>query len=339
VTVVLGGSAAGAEIGFTHTAGLSFTGFEPSASVPGAQQIKAERDGVTWVGIFTDANIYGSAGGGSLGIGNLVFAYTGDGESSVTLTACTIYTVDAEGEPVRDARNVGGTVTVKRAADTGTPGTSGSSGTGSGSTAKTDDEFVVELTEDETPLATTNATFSDISQAEWAREAIEYMAANKGILGMGDGLFAPNAEVTRAQFSRFTAQAFGFERGTEAASFTDVSESAWYYADVTTLASNGILTGYDDGRFGPDDKISREQMAAIIDRALTAKGITLSASRTFDLDDISAASEYTKVSIEKLYGAGVINGMGDGSFAPKATATRAQSCVILYNALKAANLA
>jgi hypothetical protein len=165
------------------------------------------------------------------------------------------------------------------------------------------------------------------------------MAANKGILGMGDGLFAPNAEVTRAQFSRFTAQAFGFERGTEAASFTDVSESAWYYADVTTLASNGILTGYDDGRFGPDDKISREQMAAIIDRALTVKGITLSASRTFDLDDINAASEYAKASIEKLYGAGVINGMGDGRFAPKATATRAQSCVILYNALKAANLA
>ena len=162
------------------------------------------------------------------------------------------------------------------------------------------------------------------------------MANNKGILGMGDGLFAPNAEVTRAQFARFTAQAFGIEEGEADASFTDVAESAWYFADVTTLASAGILTGYGDGRFGPDDTISREQMATIIDRTLAAKGIAPPAIRAFDLTDADAASAYAKAPIERLYEAGVISGMGDGLFAPKATATRAQSCVILYNALRLA---
>jgi hypothetical protein len=118
-----------------------------------------------------------------------------------------------------------------------------------------------------------------------------------------------------------------------------VSEGAWYYEDVTTLASAGILMGYGDGRFGPNDRISREQTAAILDRALAVKDVALPEIRAFDLTDADAAAAYAEESIRRLYSAGVINGMGDGSFAPKAAATRAQVCEILYKALKAAGLA
>ncbi|MDR2354836.1 MAG: S-layer homology domain-containing protein, partial [Clostridiales Family XIII bacterium] len=301
-----------------------------------------ERDGVTWVGFSSndDANEYGGTGG--FDVGYLVFEYTGDADNTVTLTACTVYTMNASGKVARDVRGAAGTVTIKRpaAADETpttptTPGTGGGGGSVAG-TAAEDEGFVIG--EDETPLWATGARFSDLTQAEWAREAIEYMADNKGILGMGDGLFAPNAEVTRAQFARFAAQALDIGRGTEPAVFADVAEGAWYFEDVTTLASAGILTGYGDGRFGPDDRITREQMATVIDRALTAKGIALTEIRAFDLTDGDAASAYAKASIERLYGAGVVNGMGDGTFAPKATATRAQACVILYNALRTLNL-
>ncbi|MDR2295996.1 MAG: S-layer homology domain-containing protein, partial [Clostridiales Family XIII bacterium] len=293
-----------------------------------------------------DANEYGGTGG--FDVGYLVFEYTGDADNTVTLTACTVYTMNASGKVARDVRGAAGTVTIKRPAAAGeTPDTddtsSGSSGTSGGGgggsaagTAAEDEGFVIG--EDETPLAQAGARFSDLTQAEWAREAIEYMADNKGILGMGDGLFAPNAEVTRAQFARFVAQALDIGRGTEPAVFADVAEGAWYFEDVTTLASAGILTGYGDGRFGPDDRITREQMATIIDRALAAKGIALTASRAFDLTDADAVSAYAKASVERLYGAGVISGMGDGTFAPKAAATRAQSCVILYNALRTLDL-
>jgi hypothetical protein len=352
--IAVNGPIAGAEIGFTHAGdGLTFTGLEPSASLAGAQRIKAERDGVVWVGFFSDENIYGPSAGGRLDMGYLVFAYTGDAVNTVTLTACTVYTVDASGKSVRDTRGAGGTVTIERPAATEEnrdegkgPGaddeTGKGVGTGGGSAAS--GGFVINLGEDDTPLATTDdtpgsITFSDLSQAEWAREAIEYMANRKGILGMGNGLFAPNAEVTRAQFARFTAMALDIEKGTAPAAFTDVAEDAWYCADITTLASSGILTGYGDGRFGPNDKITREQTAVIIDRALTAKGIALASARAFDLTDRDAAADYAKASIERLYGAGVIDGMGDGGFAPKAPATRAQVCAILYKTLKAAGRA
>jgi hypothetical protein len=338
VAAELRGPAAGVEIGFTHTGeGFSFARFEPSADLSGALRVNAERDGVIWVGVFSDENTYGEASGGRLALGDLVFTYAGDAENTVTLTACTVYTVDAAGEPVSEARAAGGTVTITRAADT--PAAPGRSPGGGLMPANTG--LVVGIDEDETPIAETaeaDVTFSDLTQAEWAREAVEYMVKNKGILGMGDGLFAPNAEVTRAQFARFAAQAFDIERGETEASFTDAAESAWYFADVTTLASAGILTGYGDGRFGPEDRISREQMAVIIDRTLALKDIALPESRAFDLTDGDAASVYARASIERLYGAGVINGMGNGTFAPKATATRAQSCVILYNALRAADL-
>jgi hypothetical protein len=349
VAIEVAAPIAGAEIGFTQTAGLSFKNFELSAATAGAQTVTATRDGVTWVGFFSDANVYGSAAGGRLDTGYLVFEYTGDAENTVTLTATAAYTV-ANGKSTGVAGVAGGTVTVRRAPDTpdtpstpsnpSAPSTSGGASGSPGDTdKKEDDGFVVELKGNEAFTAATEiVTFSDLSRAEWAKEAIEYMATNKGILGMGGGVFAPNAEVTRAQFARFVVAALGIERGTTPAVFTDVPEDAWYFADVTALAEAGILTGYGDGRFGPDDKISREQMATIIDRALAAKGVALKDTRVFDLTDQNAASSYAKTSIEKLYGAGVINGMGDGNFAPKATATRAQACVILYNALGAAEL-
>jgi endo-1,4-beta-xylanase len=134
------------------------------------------------------------------------------------------------------------------------------------------------------------------------------------------------------------SQAFGITKGAEPSSFTDVVSGSWYYDDVTLLASNGILKGYEDGRFGPGDPISREQMAAIIDRFIDAKGLNIAETREFDLTDLNAAAEYARPSITQLYQAEVISGMGDGLYAPKATATRAQSCVIIYNALGKAGL-
>ncbi|MDR3295305.1 MAG: S-layer homology domain-containing protein, partial [Clostridiales Family XIII bacterium] len=231
VTVSTSGTVAGVEIGFSYTNdGLSFVRFEPSAAVSGAQQISAERYGTTWVGFYSDTNAYGSAAGGQLDMGSLVFDYTGDAANTVSLTNCTVYTVNAANEVVSDDRDWSGEVTVTRAS-AASSGTGTGTGTGTGSTSTGANSF--NISEGDTPLTTTKVTFSDLGGAEWAREAIEYLANNKGILGLGDGLFAPNAEVTRAQFSRFMSQAFGITKGAEPSSFTDVVSGSWYYDDVT----------------------------------------------------------------------------------------------------------
>ncbi|MDR0382317.1 MAG: S-layer homology domain-containing protein [Oscillospiraceae bacterium] len=322
-----GGLAAGAEIGFTYTRnGFAFLRFVPA--LPGAHQVGTEKDGVMWLGFFSDKNEFAPEEAGQLYFGDLVFSYTGNAENTVSIVDAAVYRVDESGGVESHACAGKPSVTITRASAGG--------GTQSPGGSAADPGLVIE--EELPPLAADKITFSDLTQAEWAREAVEYMANHKGILGMGGGLFVPNGEVTRAQFARFTAQALDFEAGEKAVSFSDVAEDAWYYQDVMVLASHEIILGYGDGRFGPDDKISREQMAAIVDRALGVRGIALPETRTFDPPDIGSAAAYARPSIARLYRAEVINGMGSGLFAPKATATRAQSCVILHNTLRAAGL-
>jgi hypothetical protein len=208
--------------------------------------------------------------------------------------------------------------------NTGTPTTSGTGGT----------VTITTIENEATALATTG--FTDVGSVDWAWEAIRYMSENKGIAGVGDGRFDPYGAVTRAQFSRFVAQAFDIGMGDSVPSFTDVPESAWFYEDVSKLASRGLILGYGEGLFGPGDLISREQMASIVKRTMDYLNISVSATREFDLTDLEQASSYARDGITTLYRSGIISGMGNNLFVPKGTANRAQACVIVYQAIKTA---
>ncbi|GHU48994.1 hypothetical protein FACS1894127_0970 [Clostridia bacterium] len=176
-------------------------------------------------------------------------------------------------------------------------------------------------------------TFNDIIDAEWAREAIEYLATYKGILGTGYGLFTPNANVTRAQFARFLGQAFDLKGTSTKTSFEDVTITDWYYSDVMKLVSLDIIKGYDGTHFGPNDLISREQMATMVDRTLEYFGFSLSAFGMVTMSDIYTTADYSRLSVQRLYEAGLINGMGDNAFYPRSYTTRGQSAAVIYKAL------
>ena len=106
-----------------------------------------------------------------------------------------------------------------------------------------------------------------------------------------------------------------------------MSEDAWYYGYVASLCEKGIITGYGKS-FGTGDLITREDMAVMALRALNAKGESLN----FESDEFSddgAISDYAKTAVYSLKNAGIINGMGDGSFAPKFNSTRAQAAKII----------
>ncbi|MDR1157522.1 MAG: S-layer homology domain-containing protein [Oscillospiraceae bacterium] len=329
VTVSTATALAGAEVAVVCTEGLTFKDVEVSATYREARSVNTVKDGVIYAGIFLGSNAFTPVAGEVL-FGSLVFQYSDTAPQSVTIRKTTRYQFDAAGQ------NLTGTdddtpvvVPVTRPATPDSlsnfPGGSSSSGPVS-----------VDVEELPAPLAAPETvTFDDLTEAEWAREAVEYLATYKGILGMGNGRFAPGAMVTRAQFARFVGQAFDLVGADTPVQFHDVGETDWYWADVTKLSSLGILKGYPDGSFRPDANITREQMAVIADRTLTYLEATLTQSAEVTLPDIETAAEYARPSIVKLCRADVIRGMGDGTFRPQNLSTRAQAAVVVYRSLAA----
>ena len=111
--------------------------------------------------------------------------------------------------------------------------------------------------------------------------------------------------------------------------FADVEAGAWYEQYVNVAAQNKIVSGIGNGVFGVGDNITRQDAAVILNNAV--KMIVENGKLDFtDSDEISA---YAKEAVKQLSTIGVINGIGDGSFAPKANCTRAQAAVMIYRLL------
>ena len=170
--------------------------------------------------------------------------------------------------------------------------------------------------------------FTDISNSHWAYEAVSALAANFILNGYLDGTFRPDANITRGEFAKIIISATDTLDTTAVSSFTDVPEDKWYYAYVSSALKNGYITGYPDGTFRPEANITRADICTIVYRCLDTGNVM---SGTQFTDDMSIPS-YAKLPVYSLVRAGVINGMGNGSFAPLSYATRAQTAKIIYSA-------
>ena len=200
----------------------------------------------------------------------------------------------------------------------GQSGGGGSSGTSIGAVSAPIQTAAPEKTEIE---------FEDISLAEWARVSVMYLY-NRNIVAMPEErLFRPNDSITREEFVKLLVMALGEFDENAQADFADVEQGAWYAPYVASAKNAGIAAGDDSGCFGVGRSITREDMAAMIYRAA---GSRLSAEQTASFIDADEISDYAKESVTVLANAGIINGIGDGRFAPKDTATRAQAAVIIY---------
>lgn len=173
-----------------------------------------------------------------------------------------------------------------------------------------------------------NAMYSDIDSVEWAVESIAALSEMGVLSGKGDGKFYPNDNVTRAEFAKIIALAFNLYDEEAQCSFDDVSESAWYYGYVASAYKNNIINGYD-GVYAPENNITREDAAVIIGRVL---GVTEVSEAEKFIDDSNIA-DYAKTAVYFLRECGVINGVSETEFAPKAMMSRAQAAKIIYGAL------
>lgn len=174
--------------------------------------------------------------------------------------------------------------------------------------------------------------FTDISDVAWAEEAIVRLHEKSIISGVNEEEFRPSDTVLREQFIKMLVLALDLENDNVPVDFDDVELSQWYSPYISAAVGKGIVFGKGDRKFGIGEKITREEMALMCYRGITAKGIELpslnDAKQFIDRSDIS---EYATQAIQKMQQSGIINGNTDNSFRPKSTATRAEAAVIIHS--------
>jgi hypothetical protein len=200
------------------------------------------------------------------------------------------------------------------------------------------------LTNSTYALINSPKTFQDVEN-HWAKETIDDMASRLVINGINEERFEPDMDITRAEFTRIVVNALGLMRpGTGTDIYTDVSKGAWYYDAVSIAHEYDLIFGYGDGKFGPDDKISREQAMVIISRTMQITGLktNLSEDEMHSLlvafKDASISAEYAKNSIAICIKAEIILGRNSNLLAPTENLTRAEVVVIARRLLQKSNL-
>ena len=173
------------------------------------------------------------------------------------------------------------------------------------------------------------AAFDDVQTPSWYSDAV-YYCFNKGYMaGKSNTKFDPTGKVTRGTITQVLYAMEGKPAGAKSAGFKDVAGNKWYADSVNWAASIGIVAGYSKDKFGPDDSITRQQMAAIMYQYAKYKQYDVSASG--DISKFKDAGSVTKYAVDPMkwaVGHGIISGTNIG-LEPKGTATRAQIAVIL----------
>lgn len=172
--------------------------------------------------------------------------------------------------------------------------------------------------------------FSDIGADHWALNAIAHSVARGYFKGEGEGRFAPNRAITRAEFVTILGRKAGIAPSGASAAFKDVNVGAFYAPYVAWAESKGIVKGTGNGKFEPNRTITREEMAVILDKFLGDQNKIYSSTNKAQFNDGTTISSWAKGSVEKMANLGFLSGVGNGNFVPKGSFTRAQAAQVLY---------
>lgn len=172
--------------------------------------------------------------------------------------------------------------------------------------------------------------FKDVGADHWALNAIAHSVARGYFKGEGEGRFAPNRAITRAEFVTILGRKAGIAPSVASTAFGDVKAGAYYAPYVAWAESKGIVKGTGFGKFEPNRTITREEMAVILDKFLSDQNKTYSSTNKGQFNDGVKVSSWAKGSVEKMTNQGLLSGVGNGNFVPKGSFTRAQAAQVLY---------
>ncbi|WP_438348759.1 S-layer homology domain-containing protein [Paenibacillus sp. FA6] len=181
-------------------------------------------------------------------------------------------------------------------------------------------------------------TFTDINK-HWAKDDIELLASKLVVNGVTGSSFAPESNITRAEFTTLLVRSLALTDDVASASFKDVKSSDWFAGAIGAAVKAKLVDGYNDNNFNPNATITREQMAVMVSRAINITGIkvdNVAASSTVlaKFSDKASISSWAQEAVAQSVEANIISGMTDKTFVPTANATRAQAVVMLKRLLQ-----
>lgn len=181
--------------------------------------------------------------------------------------------------------------------------------------------------------------FKDIDN-HWAKEAINDLSSSMIISGLGDGNFAPDRDLTRAEFAAIIVKALELKPENGVNPFNDVKATDWYYQYIATASKHNIISGYGNGKFGPQDQITSEQAMSIIARAMQVSGLKAEISQSeipsllnsFSINGIPSA--WAQNSVALCVKTGIAAKNNGNITAVKGIITRAEAAVMIRNYLE-----
>ena len=183
---------------------------------------------------------------------------------------------------------------------------------------------------DENPGTGANP-FTDVSEKDWFYGDVMFVYENGLMLGTSKTLFSPHGTATRGMMATILWRMEGSPAPKGKNSFTDVESGKWYADAITWTAENGIFAGYGKDKFGPDDPITREQLAAIFYRYADYKDYDLTVKGNLDkFKDADKITDYAKKAMQWAVGSGLVKGKSGNLLDPQGTATRAEIAAMLH---------
>lgn len=192
-------------------------------------------------------------------------------------------------------------------------------------------EAVVSKVQNLVSSATPAASFEQPADVKgnWAEKTIDMFLKLNIIKGYTDGTVKPNQTITRAEFVGILSRIFDVQ-GTSTVAFKDVTGNNWAKTAIEQFAAAGVINGYSNGEFKPNQTITREEMVIVLSRLINLKSVASDASKG-GFSDVQGAKAAD--SIQQAAQAGIISGAGNGTFAPEGNATRAEALTIILNVL------
>lgn len=186
-----------------------------------------------------------------------------------------------------------------------------------------------------TALAEKADDFTDVSRSDWYYQFVDYVTSKGYFNGVADKTFAPADNMTRAMFVTVLFRFHGAKGDSSQSAFVDVAPGEWYTDAINWAAANRIVDGVGNGKFAPNDPITRAQMCTMIERYLDlyrkAWKVTLPESGSLSvMVDESAIPAYALAAVKQCQRHGLVNGFEDGTFRPNDLSTRAQVAAVIY---------
>lgn len=186
-------------------------------------------------------------------------------------------------------------------------------------------------------LAAAANPFSDVKSSDWYYDAVEYVYENNLMNGTSATAFNPSAKTSRGMIVTILYRMAGSPAG-GTANFTDVKAGAYYEAPIAwATGSSAIAGGYGNNKFGPDDSITREQMAVFLYNyaKYCGKSFASAPAEITSFSDSASVSSWAKSAMEWAYGAKLITGTSGNRLDPKGSTTRAQAATMIMRYIEA----